>query len=67
MKIKKSKMTKQAMDIANKELIRLEKMGPYSSEAIVSRNYIEWFLDMPWENKTEDNLDINNAKDILNA
>jgi ATP-dependent Lon protease len=64
-KIKKTKMSKEAKEAANKELSRLEKMSLYSAEATVSRTYIEWLVDMPWDVMTKDNLDISNARNIL--
>jgi len=47
------------------ELNRLEKMSPYSPEANVIRNYLDWILNLPWNKKSEDNLDINHAKELL--
>lgn len=64
-KIKKSNMPKDARDVAEKELSRLHKMNPYSSEAVVARTYIEWLSDMPWGNFTQDNLDIKKARAVL--
>ena len=64
-KIKASSMPKQALDIAEKELARMEKMMPMSPEASVIRTYIEWLLDLPWQKLTEDNLDLARAKEIL--
>ena len=49
-----------------KELDRLSHMQPGSPEANVSQNYIEWILDLPWGKETEDNLDLNRAREILN-
>lgn len=48
-----------------KELDRLEKMPSASAEGSVIRTYIEWLLALPWEQKTEDNLDIANAEKTL--
>ncbi|MDR0485837.1 MAG: LON peptidase substrate-binding domain-containing protein, partial [Elusimicrobiota bacterium] len=64
-KIKKAKLSKAAREAADKELARLEKMMPMSPEATVIRTYLEWILDLPWEKSTEDNLDLNRAKAIL--
>jgi len=44
---------------------RLEKMAPDSMEASVTRNYLEWIMGMPWGKETVDNLDIQNAKKVL--
>jgi ATP-dependent Lon protease len=64
-KIKESSMSKEARDVAEKELARMEKMMPMSPEASVIRTYIEWLLDLPWKKLTEDNLDLTRAKEIL--
>ncbi|SHH20179.1 endopeptidase La [Thermosipho atlanticus] len=47
------------------ELNRLEKMSPYSPEANVIRNYLDWILNLPWNEKSKDNLNINHAKELL--
>ncbi|HSC24971.1 MAG TPA: endopeptidase La, partial [Candidatus Babeliales bacterium] len=44
---------------------RLERTAPDSLEATVTRNHLEWIFALPWNNATEDNLDITHAKDIL--
>ncbi|XEC93209.1 endopeptidase La [Paenibacillus tarimensis] len=49
-----------------KEIDRLEKMPSTSAEGGVIRNYIDWLLSLPWQRKTEDNLDISRAEEILN-
>ncbi|MFH0898570.1 MAG: LON peptidase substrate-binding domain-containing protein, partial [bacterium] len=48
-----------------KEFKRLEKMAPESMEATVIRNHLEWLLALPWGVSTEDNLDIEHARQIL--
>ena len=40
-------------------------MSPMSAEATVVRNYLDWVLALPWEDKTEDKLDIDEAEQIL--
>ncbi len=44
---------------------RLEKTSPDSMEATVTRNYLEWIFGLPWQTFTTDNLDIENAKKVL--
>ena len=44
---------------------RLERTAPDSLEATVTRNHLEWIFALPWNNTTEDNLDIAHAKQIL--
>ena len=48
-----------------KEISRFEKMAGSSADSAVSRNYLDTVLELPWEAKTEENLDIDNIKDIL--
>lgn len=48
-----------------KEIKRLRSVALNSAEASVERNYIEMLLDMPWEKKSEDCLDIHRAEAIL--
>ena len=50
---------------ADKEVKRLAKLGPMSPEAGVLRTYIEWILDIPWSEKSEDNKNIDIAEKIL--
>ncbi len=49
----------------SKEIDKLSKMSSSSSEAVVTRNYIETLLDLPWNNATEDNHDLNKSIQIL--
>ena len=65
-KIKQARMTKEAQEVALRELEKLARMYPSSPEATVSRNYIDWLIALPWSVKTEDKLDIKNAERILN-
>lgn len=48
-----------------KQINRLEKTSPDSMEAQVIKNYLDWALAMPWGKYTEDNLDINHARKVL--
>ncbi len=49
-----------------KELKRMEKIPPASAEFGVIRTYIDWLLELPWSEETEDNLDIRRAENVLN-
>jgi len=64
-KIKKAQMPKVAEEKALDELSRLAKMMPLSPEATVSRTYLEWLINLPWNVSTEDNLDVTHAAKIL--
>jgi ATP-dependent Lon protease len=59
------KLPKQANDEAFKQLKRLERMSPESSEYALLRTYLEWMTDLPWHTKTVDKLDLKKAKAIL--
>ena len=65
-KIKKKGMSKEAVQKAEKEIKKLRLMSPMSAEATVSRNYIDWLVSIPWQERTEDKLDIEAAEVILN-
>jgi ATP-dependent Lon protease len=65
-KARAAKMTKEAQEVALREIEKLSRMYPNSPEATVSRNYIDWLVALPWSVKTDDNLDIKNAGKILN-
>jgi len=65
-KIKKAKMPPVVERETLKQLFRLEKMHPDSSEAGILRNYMEWMVDLPWSVSSEEVLDLDLAQDILN-
>ncbi len=55
-----------ARSVVDKELTRLERISPSSPEYTVSRNYIDWILDLPWTDSTTDTLDLIQAEADLN-
>ncbi len=64
-KITSKKLSKEARGKTEKELKKLKGMSPMSAEATVSRNYIDWILSLPWNEYTEEKLDIKEAEKIL--
>ncbi len=48
-----------------RNLKKLERMHPDSSETAVTRTYLEWMTELPWGTYTEDNLDLTQAKEVL--
>ncbi|MEW6519474.1 MAG: endopeptidase La [Thermodesulfobacteriota bacterium] len=64
-KFENAKLSEEARKVAQKELDRLSRISPSSPEYTVSRTYIDWLLEMPWQISTEDSLDIKKAQDDL--
>jgi len=64
-KLKQKKLSAEAKDKVEKELKKLKMMSPMSAEATVVRNYIDWILSLPWNEVTDDKLDINEAERVL--
>ncbi len=64
-KVEEAKMPEKVMAEAEKQLKRLERMHPDAAESAVIRSYIETLAELPWSRSTQDNLDINEAKKIL--
>ncbi len=60
-KIKKAKMPKDAEEKALKEIGRLDRMQPMSPEATVIRTYIDWFISLPWSQRTREKVDLRNV------
>jgi len=50
---------------ALREVDRLEKMPPMAAEAVVVRNYLDWVTNLPWNQFTDDNIDLKNAEAVL--
>src|ERR1051325_2435579 len=66
-KINKTKFSKEARDKALAELKKLRSMSPMSAEATVVRNYLDWLLTLPWQQRTKMKRDIKVAERVLNA
>jgi ATP-dependent Lon protease len=64
-KLKQKKLSAEAKDKVEKELKKLKMMSPMSAEATVVRNYIDWIISLPWNECTDDKLDINEAEKVL--
>jgi ATP-dependent Lon protease len=59
------RLPEEVKKTAEKELDRLSKMHPSSAEHTVSRTYLDWVLDLPWEESSEDNLNVAEAEHVL--
>jgi ATP-dependent Lon protease len=66
-KVLSAKMPAEVEKVAMKQLERLKVMQPSSAEYTVTRTYLEWLVELPWSVTTEDKLDIQAARDILNS
>src|SRR6201981_3261847 len=64
-KLRQKKMPAEAREKCEREIKKLKIMSPMSAEATVVRNYLDWFLALPWFEYTEDKLDIKEAERIL--
>ena len=64
-KLKQKKLSAEAKEKVDKELKKLKMMSPMSAEATVVRNYIDWILSLPWNEFTDDKLDIIEAEKVL--
>lgn len=58
-------MPEDVQERALSELKRLEYQGPQSAEASVIRTYLEWLVELPWNEETEDDLDIKHVRQVL--
>jgi ATP-dependent Lon protease len=64
-KIRAAGMTEEAEREALRELDRLAKLSPAAAEYSVIRTYLDWLVELPWQVVTEDNLDIQVARQVL--
>src|SRR5512143_2513376 len=64
-KLAKLDLPKEARTEVERELGRLERTGRESMEAQVIRTYLEWIAELPWNNRSDDNLDLSHAQTVL--
>lgn len=64
-KAAKKKWTKEAEEKVRKEIKKLRMMSPMSAEATVVRNYVEWIIDLPWQDYSAEKHDLAEAEAIL--
>ena len=66
-KIAEAGMPEAVFEQAEKELGRLERMGDQTPEAGVIRNYLDWLLAVPWDKRSEERLDPQHTREILDS
>src|SRR4029077_21250113 len=65
--MKASEMPPEVEKTARKQLERLKQMAQSSAEYTVQRTYLEWLVELPWSKQTEDRLELDQARQILDA
>ncbi len=65
--VEQKKLPQEIQAKIEKELKRLSSMPPMSPEVGIIRTYIDWLLDLPWHERSDDNLDVAHAAAILDA
>ena len=60
-------LPEEARKEAERELNRLAKLPPQAAEYGVIKTYLDWMVDLPWSQLTDDNLDIKHAREVLDA
>lgn len=65
-RIESSGMTDEAKEKAMQEFSRLESMPPMSAEGTVARTYLDWLINVPWTERSDEIGDLAVAEQILN-
>jgi len=66
-KIAAKNLPDEAQAKARKEMERLQQMPPMAPEVGIIRTYLDWIIDLPWRELSEDNLDVTHAAEILDT
>src|SRR5215207_1031224 len=66
-RIEEAELPEHAQRAADRELSRLERLPAAAAEYGVIRSYLEWLVELPWSERTSDNLDIAHAHEVLDA
>jgi ATP-dependent Lon protease len=64
-RLEKKSLPTEARQQVLKEIDRLGQMPPMAPEVAILRTYIEWIVDLPWADATDDNLDVRHAGNVL--
>jgi ATP-dependent Lon protease len=66
-KIEEAGMPQAVREQADKELGRLERLGEQTAESSVIRTYLDWLIAVPWSKRSEERLDPQHAREVLDA
>jgi ATP-dependent Lon protease len=66
-RLERAEPPEHALKAAERELSRLERLPPAAAEYGVIRTYLEWLTELPWKEQSEDNLDIEHAREVLDT
>ena len=66
-RLEAAELPEHAQKAAERELSRLEKLPSAAAEYGVIRSYLEWLVELPWSQRTEDNLEMAHAREVLDA
>jgi ATP-dependent Lon protease len=66
-KIAEAGMPEAVAEQATKELRRLERQGEQSPESSMIRSYLDWLIAVPWSKRSEDKLDPNHTREVLDS
>ena len=66
-RIAQMELPDEVRDRVNKELDRLASMPPMSPETGMIRTYLDWLIELPWTEATEDNLDVKHVEEVLES
>ena len=61
----KKKLPEHAQEAFDREMKKLGRTNPAAPDFAVTRNYVDWILDLPWSDHTKDHLDVANAETVL--
>ncbi|MEM7588208.1 MAG: endopeptidase La, partial [Acidobacteriota bacterium] len=64
-RLKETELPEAVREEASRSLSRMGRLSPSSPELNVSLNYLELILELPWNDETEDNLDLSHAREVL--
>ena len=63
--LEKNPLPEEVQKVAFKEIERLQQMSPAVAEYALTRNYLDWLIELPWNKTTEDTLDLKAAARLL--